>query len=181
MMPVTDLFWAHPVSLDLFCSFPKVLITDCTYKTNLYCLPLLEIVGVTSTDISFSVAFAYLQFERIDNYVWVLGTLRSLLDDIAIPEVIFTNRELALMNAIDKVFSTSRHLLCRWHISRNVLVKCKKMFESKEKRDNFILSWNFLVLFSTELEYNERLAMLLADFDTYPEAMQYEPQSWLIP
>ncbi|GMQ06701.1 hypothetical protein CsSME_00051178 [Camellia sinensis var. sinensis] len=35
---------------------------------------------------SFSVAFAYLQFERIDNYVWVLTTLRSLLDEIAIPE-----------------------------------------------------------------------------------------------
>ncbi|XP_028100558.1 uncharacterized protein LOC114299930 [Camellia sinensis] len=57
---VTDLFWAHPVSLDLFCSFPKVLVMDYTYKTNRYRLPLLEIVGVTSTDMSFSIAFAYL-------------------------------------------------------------------------------------------------------------------------
>ncbi|XP_028075934.1 uncharacterized protein LOC114278123 [Camellia sinensis] len=132
---ITDLFWAHPVSLDLLCSFSKVLIMDCTYKTNRYCLPLLEIVGMTSTDISFSVAF---QFEWIDNYVWVLTTLRSLLDDIAIPE---------------------------------------KIFESKEKWDKFISSWNVLVLSSTELEYNERLAMLLADFDTYPETMQYVAES----
>lgn len=180
-MTVTDLFWAHPVSLDLLRSFPKVLIMDYTYKTNRYRLPLLEIVGVTSTDMSFSVAFAYLQFERIDNYVWVLTTLRSLLDDIAIPEVIVTDRELALMNAIDRVFSTSRHLLCRWHISRNVLAKCKKMFKSKEEWDKFISLWNFLVFSSTELEYNEHLAKLLADFDTYPEAVQYVSQSWLIP
>ncbi|XP_028053365.1 PKS-NRPS hybrid synthetase CHGG_01239-like [Camellia sinensis] len=180
-MTVTDLFWAHPVSLDLLRSFPKVLIMDCTYKTNRYRLPLLEIVGVTSTDMSFSVAFAYLQFERIDNYVWVLTTLCSLLDDIAIPEVIVTDRKLALMNAIDRVFSTSRHLLCRWHISKNVLAKCKKMFKSKEEWDKFISLWNFLVLSSTELEYNEHLARLLTDFDTYPEAVQYVSQSWLIP
>ncbi|XP_028070434.1 uncharacterized protein LOC114272918 [Camellia sinensis] len=179
-MTVIDLFWAHPVSLDLLRSFPKVLIMDCTYKTNRYHLPLLEIVEVTSTDMSFSVAFAYLQFERIDNYVWVLTTLRSLLDDTTIPEVIVTDRELALMNAIDRVFSTSRHLLCRWHISRNVLAKCKKMFKSKEKWDKFISLWNFLVLSSTELEYNEHLARLLADFDTYPEAVQHVSQSWLI-
>ncbi|XP_028061474.1 PKS-NRPS hybrid synthetase CHGG_01239-like [Camellia sinensis] len=180
-MIVTDLFWAQPVSLDLLRSFPKVLIIDCTYKTNRYRLPLLEIVGVTSTDMSFFVAFAYLQFERIDNYVWVLTTLRSLLDGISIPEVIVTDRELALMNAIDRVFSTSRHLLCRWHISRNVLAKCKKMFKSKEEWDKFISLWNFLVLSSTELEYNEHLARLLTDFDTYPEAVQYVSQSWLIP
>ncbi|XP_028098245.1 uncharacterized protein LOC114297967 [Camellia sinensis] len=88
-------------------SLPKVLIMDCPYKTNRYRLPLLEIVGVTSTDMSFSVAFAYLQFERIDNYVWVLTTLRSPFDDIVIPEVIVTDRKLALMNAIDSAFSTS--------------------------------------------------------------------------
>ena len=110
----------------------------------------------------------------------MLTTLRSLLDDIAILEVIGTDRELALMNAIDSVFSTSRHLLCRLHISRNVLAKCKKMFKSKDEWDKFISLWNFLVLSSTELEYNEHLARLLADFDTNPEAVQHVSQSWLI-
>ncbi|XP_028072522.1 uncharacterized protein LOC114274748 [Camellia sinensis] len=47
---VTDLFFAHPVSLDLLRAFPRVLLMDCTYKTNRYCLPLLEIAGVTSTE-----------------------------------------------------------------------------------------------------------------------------------
>ncbi|XP_028057117.1 protein FAR1-RELATED SEQUENCE 5-like [Camellia sinensis] len=144
-MTATDLFWAHPVSLDLLRSFPKVLIMDCTYKTNRYHLPLLEIVSVTSIDI--------------------------LFDDIAIPEVIVMDMELALMNAIDSVFSASRHLLCRWHIGRNVLAKCKKMFKSKEECDKFISLWNFLILFLTELEYNEHLARLLADFDTYSYAV----------
>ena len=31
---VLDLFWAHPVSLELLRTFSHVLIMDCTYKTN---------------------------------------------------------------------------------------------------------------------------------------------------
>lgn len=37
---VTDLFWTHPVSLELLRVFPHVLIMDCTYKTNRYRMPL---------------------------------------------------------------------------------------------------------------------------------------------
>ena len=50
---VRDLFWAHPTSIQLLNAFCSVLIMDCTYKTNRYRLPLLEIVGVTSTNLTF--------------------------------------------------------------------------------------------------------------------------------
>ncbi|XP_028111964.1 uncharacterized protein LOC114310210 [Camellia sinensis] len=103
-MTVTDLFKVHPVSFDLLCTFPYVLIMDCTYKTNRYHLHLIEIMGVTSTHMAFSVAFAYLQTERVDNYAWVLQTLRDLMDNKILLEVIVTDRELALMNAIDNTF-----------------------------------------------------------------------------
>ncbi|XP_028068684.1 uncharacterized protein LOC114271253 [Camellia sinensis] len=109
-MTVTDLFWVHPVSLDLLRTFSRVLVMDCTYKTNRYRLPLLEIV---------------------------LQILRDLIDNSVLPKVIVTDRELALMNAIDNTFPNARHLLCRWHINKNVLMKCKKMFETKEKWDKF--------------------------------------------
>ncbi|XP_028057844.1 PKS-NRPS hybrid synthetase CHGG_01239-like [Camellia sinensis] len=180
-MTVTDLFWAHPVSLDLLRTFPRVLIMDCTYKTNRYRLPLLEIVGVTSTHMTFSVTIAYLQTERVDNYAWALQTLRDLMDDSVLPEVIVTDRELALMNAIDNTFPNARHLLCRWHINKNVLTKCKKMFETKEKWDKFNTAWNYLILSSTEEEYNDHLATLHKDFSNYPEAIKYVTVSWLNP
>ena len=53
---VQDLFWAHPGSIDLLRAFPRVLIMDCTDKTNRYRIPLLESMGVTSTDLTFSIA-----------------------------------------------------------------------------------------------------------------------------
>ena len=110
---VTDLFWAHPVSLDLLRTFPHVLVMDSTYKTNRYRMPLLEIVGVTSTEMTFSVASVYLMKEKADNYTWALNILRSVMDAKFLPSVIVTDRELALINAIGIVFPTAKHLLCR--------------------------------------------------------------------
>ena len=69
---VEDLFWAHPGNIDLLHAFSCVLIMDCMYKMNRYRLPLLEIVEVTSTDLTFSIAFAYIDSERKDNYTWSL-------------------------------------------------------------------------------------------------------------
>ena len=176
---VRDLFWAHPGCIDLLRAFPRVLIMDCTYKTNRYRLPLLEIMGVTSTNLTFSVAFAYMDSEREDNYTWVLERLRSVMDADVLPELIVTDRDLALLNAIKRVFPTSSHLLCRWHISRNVLAQCKRLFETKKKWDKFIMSWNILVLSSTEDEYNDHWSALQTDFSSYPDALRYVLDTWL--
>ena len=128
---VHDLFWAYPGSIDLLRVFSHVLIMDCTYKTNRYHLSLLEIVGVTSTDLTFLIAFAYIDTEREDNYTWALERLRSILDADVLSELIVTDRDLALLNVIERVFSTAKHLLCRWHISKNVLAQYKRLFEMK--------------------------------------------------
>ncbi|XP_028105854.1 uncharacterized protein LOC114304908 [Camellia sinensis] len=130
---------------------------------------------------TFSVAFAYLQYERVDNYVWVLATLRDVKDGFVVPTIIVTNRELALMNAIQKIFLSGRHLLCRWHISKNVLIKCKKMFETRQKWEKFNHEWNSLVYSSSEIQYDERLKSLLKEFSSYPDAIKYVMDTWLVP
>ncbi|XP_004506414.1 uncharacterized protein [Cicer arietinum] len=61
---VRDMFWIHSDSITLLNMFPLVLIMDITYKTNKYKLPLFEIVGVTSTELTFNIAFAYMECER---------------------------------------------------------------------------------------------------------------------
>ena len=152
---------------------------DCTYKTNRYRMPLLEIVGITSTDMTFSVCFAYLQAEREENYAWALGILCFIIGDGILPDVIVTDRELSLMKAISTVFPSATHLLCKWHINRNVLVRCKKLFETKEKWDRFIMSWNMLVSSSTEEEFGEQLYKLNQEFSTYPGALNYVKGTWL--
>ena len=58
-----DIFFAHPDSIKLLNTFPTVLVMDSTYKTNNHRMPLFEIVGCTSTKMTYSVGFAFLHFE----------------------------------------------------------------------------------------------------------------------
>ncbi|XP_052175667.1 protein FAR1-RELATED SEQUENCE 5-like [Diospyros lotus] len=176
---ITDLFWAHPMSIDLLKIFPHVLIMDCTYKTNRYRYPLLEIVGVTSTELTFPVAFVFMNHEYEDNYTWAMERLKNVMGSNACPGVIVTDRELALMNAIYKVFPSTTTLLCRWHISKNILAKCKKFFDRKETWEKFMLQWNLLVFASTEIEYQSLLSDLMVEYHAYEGALDYVRNTWL--
>ena len=105
---IAEIFWTHPNSMKLLNMFHlvliflsciqkkqvmhapiasifiylilgwKLLIIYCTYKTNMYRLPLLEIIGVTSTKLTFSVVFSYMEHEREENFTWVLEKLKEL-------------------------------------------------------------------------------------------------------
>ncbi|KAI8543066.1 hypothetical protein RHMOL_Rhmol08G0189400 [Rhododendron molle] len=149
-------------------AFPRVLMMDCMYKTNRYKFPLLQIVGVTCTELTFNVAFAFIECEKEENYTWVLEKLKGMMDADALPVVIVTDRELALMNAIKSVFPHATNLLCRFHISKNVLAKCRKMFDDKTWEE-FSCSWGLVVL-SASLT---RLCALKRDFQMFPAALDY--------
>ena len=110
---VKDILWAHQASIELLHAFPQILIIDCTYKTNKYRLPLMEIAGVTSTELTFSFTFAYLKAERKDNFSWCLDSLKSLMHGWLMPSVILTDRDSALMNSTERIFPFSPHFLCR--------------------------------------------------------------------
>ncbi|XP_038717231.1 protein FAR1-RELATED SEQUENCE 5-like [Tripterygium wilfordii] len=70
-----DLFFAHPDSLEILRAFPHVLLMDATYKTNRFRMPLLEIVGVTPTNMTYCIAFVLLNSEKEYNYTWALRCL----------------------------------------------------------------------------------------------------------
>ena len=111
------LFFAHKESIRLACWYRHVVLMDCTYKTNKYRLPLLHIGGMTSFNSQFSVDFCFLKEEKQNNYMWGLSKFAAILTPETRPAVIVTNRELSLMAAIDKIFPSSSHMLCTWHIN----------------------------------------------------------------
>ena len=123
---VSNFFWAHPNSIKFFNTFSTVLVLDSTYKTNKYRLPLLEFVGNTSTMKTFSIAFAYMMSVRQDNITWALERSRELLHSKDLyPKVVVTDRNNALINVVETVFSNAATLLCSYHIGQNVRAKCK--------------------------------------------------------
>ncbi|XP_076940453.1 protein FAR-RED ELONGATED HYPOCOTYL 3-like [Bidens hawaiensis] len=123
-----DLFFMHPTSYMMFRAFPHVLIIDTTYNTNEYKLPLVQIIGVTSTGKTITIALSFISKEKDDNFTWVLTRLKAMLHKCMMPRVILTDRDLALMNACNVVFPDAAKLLCKWHISQNIKKHCKQRF-----------------------------------------------------
>ena len=129
---VRDIFWCHPDAMKLVNACNLVFLIDNTYKTNRYRLSLLDFVGVTSTGMTFSASFAYVECECVNNVVWALQRFRGLfLKRDALPGVIVTNRDQALMNAVKVVFPDCINLLCSFHINKNVKAKCKSLIGQK--------------------------------------------------
>ncbi|XP_014622279.1 uncharacterized protein [Glycine max] len=132
--------------------------SNSTYKTNRYRLPLLDIVGVTPTGMTFSAGFAYLEGERVNNLVWALERFRGLfLRNDRLPVVIVTDRDLALMNAVKVVFPECTNLLCKFHIDKNVKAKCKSLIGQKNAWDYVMDNWGNLVDCPSEQEFPEHL------------------------
>ncbi|KAH6581272.1 hypothetical protein BASA50_004357 [Batrachochytrium salamandrivorans] len=57
---LSGLFFCHEKSAELARRFNIVFIMDCTYKTNRFGMPLLNIVGITATYKTFNAGFAFI-------------------------------------------------------------------------------------------------------------------------
>lgn len=124
---ITNIFWAHKESIALAKCFPSIIVVDSTYKTNKYKMPLLEIVGISSSNRSFNVAFVFMDWELESNYTWSLDMLKLLLGESATPRIFVTDGEMALIKAIKAVFPTSGNYLTFNLLLFLFFIVCKKL------------------------------------------------------
>ena len=79
---------------------------DSTYKINVCKMSLFEIVGVTSTEKTYYIGFAFLTSKKEDNFTWVLQMLVDLLKfTYNMSKVIVIDRDTTLMNDVTTVFT----------------------------------------------------------------------------
>ena len=165
---IIHLFFAHPISIPLTRTYPAVLLMDCTYKTNRFRMPLLDVVGMTSFNTTFFSCFAFLKSEEKEDYEWALTRVARLFDGIETPNVIVTDRELVLTNALETTFPDTQHLLCVWHVEKNVLSHFKRLFTEGEQWDEFLQQWTTAVNSKTEEDFNVQWQVLCARSEDKP-------------
>lgn len=185
---VTSVLFAHPDSLAYLRAYPDVLILDCTYKTNKYGMPLLDMIGVDACQRSFCIAFAFLSNETEGDFIWALDRLRSLYElcDTKLPSVILTDRCLASMNAVATCFPSATQLLCLWHANKAVLRYCQKGLVNPQQGleiwDKFYRFWHSIMRSPDEETFDARVqefeAQFLAD---HLEEVGYVETNWLNP
>ncbi|XP_057424437.1 protein FAR1-RELATED SEQUENCE 5-like [Lotus japonicus] len=162
---IRDLFWAHPDAVRLFNTFPHVVIMDCTYKTNRYQIPLLEMVGLTSTGLTFSIAFCYI--------------VREFADDARLPQVIVTDRDLALLSAVKQCLPNCTNLLCRFHINKNVEAKCKVLIGTDDFALSVMENWKCLIYAETVEQFDEEWKEMCVMCKDFPDFISYISTTWL--
>lgn len=181
---VTAVLFAHPDSLAYLQAYPELLLLDCTYKTNKYGMPLLDMIGVDAAQRSFCIAFAFLSGEAEEDYLWALERLKALYEqcNTNLPSVILTDRCLAVMNAASALFPSSVTLLCLWHANKAVLTRCQPSFQKAEEWKEFYNSWHSIINSPTQEDYAKRLAEMQERYlPQHLEEVGYIKVTWLIP
>ena len=89
-----------------------------------------------------------------------------------------SDRDLALLGALKVAYPRYPHLLCIWHINKNVTEKTKKYFSTNEEHQEFLKLWNQLIYSTTESSYNSRLLEFKKRFPFPP--IRYIEETWLI-
>lgn len=163
---ISFLFVADQRSIRYLSKHFDMLLLDCTYKSNKFDMPLLDIIGVDSMGCTFSVAFCFLDSEIEENYSKAIQHLVTILPAGQWPSVIATDCELALISAIDRQFPAIRtkRVICFWHICKNLMVNCKSKFETEERWEDFERYFRDVVYAKTPEEYEDRVVEFKAEF-----------------
>lgn len=92
-----------------------------------------------------------------------------------------TTSDIPLMNAVDAVFPSSKHLSCQFHIEKNMEAKCKMIVHPKEKC-KVVTDARYAVMDSpTEGDYVERLSVFEKFGSDFSIFLDYVKSTWLIP
>ncbi|RKF61431.1 hypothetical protein GcM3_156016, partial [Golovinomyces cichoracearum] len=155
---LTHLYLSPEENIEIWKENPNILLADATYKINRFNQPMINICGSAGNSMT-------PQLVLLIKY------------NIPFPTVWVTDRELALMKAIEAIFSTSDHILCRWHVNMNVVARCKKCFKVQKEWDAFYTTWIKLID-STTLEDVRKNFEVLCKHNNV--AVKYIEKTWMI-
>jgi hypothetical protein len=85
---------------------------DTTFDTNVQNFYLEQSVGIVNSWKSFNFFYCFMVSQKEEDYDFIFKSLKELLGNNFAPDIIATDRELALINSIKKNFPVCRHLLC---------------------------------------------------------------------
>ena len=84
------------------------------------------------------------------------------------------------MNALKVVFPSTNHLLCRWHIKKNIpgFLKKNRLCASELELQTFMGDWSSLCLVQDQVSFMDAWTSLQSKYDTLPSALNYLEQ-WI--
>ena len=172
----------------------KILIIDCTYKINRYKMRLMTIADQTGLRTTFLISFGFIFNEKESNYAWVIEQIESLYRSLDLKnfEIVITNRDKTLVNALNENYLEVFKFLCVWHINKNVIKNCRSSFDDTKKWDKFYNMWHAVVNASIAKacvnawntlcnEYDLSSDSSNSQYDSHHDDVKYLYDTWIEP
>jgi hypothetical protein len=115
---IERLFWCDGESRKNFEVFGDVLAFDATYRKNKYNCPFVVFSRVNHHNQTIVFATDLVTRENEETYVWLLEQFMCAMQGNT-PISVITDGDIAMKNAIRKVFPKAGHRLCAWHLLKN--------------------------------------------------------------
>ena len=123
---------------------------------------------------TFFVGFAFISSERQSNFIWALERLKRLfMTSKGGPQVIVSDKNLALMNVIAIVFHDCYHFLRRLHIQKNVKAKYKMLVNSIDTCDVVMEAWENVMYCEDESTFTDCVEHLRHVCISWPLLYEY--------
>lgn len=171
--------------LQLLARFNSLLWIDATYKTNVFKMPLVNIVGRAANGRTFYLACAFVSDEKESAYQWVLECLRESLhkNHIPLPLTIFSDDAESLLAAIATIFPSTTSLLCIWHIQKNIEKRLRPLiaqdllvYQEKEGdiRDEINSLWNTAKDLFSDVIFASTVEEMEAQWESFKKVYKHQ-------
>lgn len=155
-------FWCDAKSKVDYNFFGDVVSFDTTFNTNNYGMVCAPIAGVNNHGQTVLFGCGLLSNETTDSFIWLFKEFMEAMGGKH-PQVIFTDRDQAMANAIKEVFPNTHHRLCLWHIFLNATSNLSNVFKEDECFKKGLK--NCIYNPETIEEFEERWNKLLVKYD----------------
>ena len=149
-------------------------------------MPMFEIVGVTSADLTYSVGFGFMTHEKEENIVWVLQMMRKLLTSkMNMPRVVVTDIDISLMKEVANVFPETYAMNCYFHVQKNMkqkrILDCRYPLRKKNRKEvkhgdvvkKIMSKWKVIVESPTQKFYANALVEFQEGCSDFPIFLTY--------
>ena len=173
-----------PECLQNFSRCPNALLIDCTFKTNKYGMPLLNLVGSNGNNRTTHLGVVLMRRKNEASFCWVFNHLKAKFDELCIHiRVFITDNDGACINALNNVFNFPKIVMCRWHMNKDVLSYVRQVLTSEfgryragkywvdnESTKRFMELYYCVLQSATKADYVKNFAAITA---LSPTAAQY--------
>ena len=83
------------------------------------------------------------------------------------------------MGAVDVVFPSTKHLLCMWHIEKNIMAKLKPKFRTAEAWTSFLEAWTTTAMSDTEDGFHTNWDALVLRYGSSSYEVRYLTATWM--